>query len=75
MSFASRPSPVQPFPYTVFGAIEQAPTAHQPGRVRALGTSWPAQLDASAQDCQLQPGQGVKAVARQGITMIVAPLS
>lgn len=68
-------SKVEKFPKPVLGIVEQTITLYQPGRVRCLGTYWPARFYQS--DCQAtaHPEQPVTVIAIEGITLLVMPVA
>ncbi len=73
-SILSRQTVDEVFPSEVLAWVDQPISEAQAGRVKALGTSWPARLAAAGTGCELLPGQRVRAIGRQGITLLVVPL-
>lgn len=55
------------------GKVEQTITHNHPGRIECFGSFWPAQLYQKDPTITLLPGQSVKVVGRQGITLLVVP--
>ncbi|MDI9639833.1 NfeD family protein [Geitlerinema splendidum] len=69
------PENVEMFSEAVMGTVEKTITQNQPGRVKCLGTYWPARFYHSNCDAIIFPDNFVKVVGRQGITMLVVPTS
>ncbi len=69
------PTKVEVFPEHLTGTVDKTISPQKPGRVRCLGSFWPARLYHS--DCQatIQPEESVNIVAIQGITLLVVPLN
>jgi membrane protein implicated in regulation of membrane protease activity len=66
------PQRVKLFPKNVYGTVEKRITPTQPGRVRFQGSTWKARFYAAA--CpMLVPGDAVKVVGLEGITLLVLP--
>ncbi|MBE9227872.1 hypothetical protein IQ264_20835 [Phormidium sp. LEGE 05292] len=63
------------FSEAVMGTVERTITQNQPGRVKCLGSYWPARFYHSNCDDIVIPDDFVKVVGRQGITMLVVPVS
>ncbi|MGA9378916.1 MAG: NfeD family protein [Phormidium sp.] len=66
---------VEMFSEAVMGTVEKTITQNHPGRVKCLGSYWPAQFYHSNCDVIVFPDDFVKVVGRQGITMLVVPRS
>lgn len=68
-------SEVEVFPEPLTGKVEKKISPQETGRVRCLGSFWPARLYQS--DCQVTilPKESVNIVAIQGITLLVVPVS
>lgn len=66
---------VEMFSEAVMGTVEKTITQNQPGRVKCLGSYWPARFYHSNCDVIVFPDDFVKVVGRQGITMLVIPRS
>ncbi len=64
---------VEMFSEAVMGTVEKTITQNQPGRVKCLGSYWPARFYHSNCDVIVFPDDFVKVVGRQGITMLVVP--
>ncbi len=64
---------VEKFPEPLSGTVEQAIAHNHSGRVKCLGSSWPAKF--YQPDCltTVVPNQPVSIVAMQGITLLVMP--
>lgn len=69
------PSTVEMLPEPKRGTVEKAIAPNQRGRVKAMGSYWPAKFYRADSLDQLLPGQSVLVVAREGITLLVMPLS
>ena len=61
------------FSEAIEGVVEETISSVQPGRVRCLGTYWPAQLYTVECQVTLIPEQAVCIVGRVGITLLVMP--
>ncbi len=61
------------FDQTVEGVVEEAICCGQRGRVKCLGTYWPAQIYDVDGEVSLVPQQRVSVVGRVGITLLVIP--
>ncbi len=63
------------FPTPSMGTVEQTITHRQSGRVKFQASYWPARL--YQPDCPpaVFPGERVKVVGRQGITLLVVAVS
>lgn len=66
-------SSIEMFPAPILGVVEEAIAPNQPGRVKALASSWPARLSRTDRQVTLTPGQQVEIVAMQGIVLLVQP--
>ena len=69
------PSEIEIFSEVIMGIVENKITQNQPGRVKCLATYWPARFYHSNCDVVVFPDEIVKVVGRQGITMLVVPVS
>lgn len=69
------PTEVEVFPEPLRGTVDKTISPQKAGRVKCLGSFWPARLYQS--DCQMtiMPEESVNIVAIQGITLLVVPLS
>jgi len=72
------------FPEPLVGVVEEAITRDRAGRVRCLGTSWPARfypfdrvenLTIVSELEAIAPGMPVTVVALWGLTMLVVPIA
>jgi membrane protein implicated in regulation of membrane protease activity len=68
------PTNVRKFPEPIRGTVEKTITPEQNGRVKCLGSYWPAQLYLSSCQATLLEGESVNVIGMQGITMLVAPI-
>jgi len=59
---------------TVVGIVEEAIAPDQPGRVKGMGTYWPARFYHSDCKITLKPNDRVSIVAMCGITLLVVPV-
>lgn len=57
------------------GEVEQIITENQPGRVKFQATYWPARLYNPEYEITLVPDTPVVVIGRQGITLLVVPVS
>jgi membrane protein implicated in regulation of membrane protease activity len=55
------------------GTVSKSITSKQPGRIKCQAVYWPASLYKAQPNISLQPGQTVKVVGRQGLTLLVRP--
>lgn len=69
------PSEVEIFSEALMGIVEKKIAQNQPGRVKCLATYWPARFFHSNCNAVVFPAELVKVVGRQGITMLVVPVS
>ena len=62
-----------PFPFKGTGKVEQTIDQNHSGRVYFQATYWPARFYNT--DCQVKavPGESIKIVGRQGLTLLVIP--
>ena len=66
------PSTIQWFAEQPEGKVEQPIALLKPGRVKFQGSFWKAEL--TYPNCRsLKPGEAVKVLGRQGITLLVVP--
>jgi membrane protein implicated in regulation of membrane protease activity len=61
------------FDKPVDGVVEAAITGRNPGRVRALGTSWPGKLCVPDPNMMIPPGTEVYVVGLSGNTLWILP--
>ncbi len=69
------PATITLFPKPGTGIIEEIITESQPGRVNFQATYWPARLYNPEQEITLLPNTLVTVIGRQGITLLVVPVS
>lgn len=69
------PSEIEIFSEALTGIVEKKINQNQPGRVKCLATYWPARFYHSNCNVIVFRDEVVKVVGRQGITMLVVPLS
>ena len=63
------------FPFNGTGKVEQTITHKHSGRVYFQSTYWPARLHDTASQFKMVPGEAIKIVGRQGLTLLVIPAS
>lgn len=63
------------FPFQGRGTVNRLVTLQHPGRVYFQATYWPARLFQMDTVKCLQPGDAVEVVGREGLTLLVRPLS
>ncbi len=66
--------PIEWFTTPIEGILEKPIVAPRPGRVKALGSIWNAQVHAAQPRFVLTVGDRVRIVGRQGITLLIVPL-
>ncbi|MGF1497230.1 MAG: NfeD family protein [Elainellaceae cyanobacterium] len=71
MNLSVFPNDVSQVSVPAAGQVERTITLVQPGRVRFQGTYWPARLQSSYGQVIANPGEWVRIVGRQGITLLV----
>jgi membrane protein implicated in regulation of membrane protease activity len=62
------------FPEPMIGVVEQAIATNQTGRVKVLGTSWPAKFHQVETSIVILPDEEVYIIGRCGLTMLVIPV-
>ena len=62
------------FPFQGQGIVQQAIAPPYAGRVYFRATYWPARLAQTAMVGELQPGDPVEVLGREGLTLLVKPL-
>jgi len=67
-------SQVEMFPELQRGTVIQAITLHQNGRVKAMGSYWPAEFYQPNLQEHLLPDQPILIVGIRDITLLVIPL-
>lgn len=75
MSLELTTSKVKLFACAGIGKVEQTITSTMPGRVKFQTTYWPARLYLQDTQTTLLPEDTVNVIGRQGITLLVVPLS
>ena len=65
---------IEKFPEPIMGEVEQAIASNQPGRVKCLGTTWPARFYQPEIRKTIMPTEPVSIIAICGITMLVVPV-
>ncbi len=68
------PSPIEMFPEPVLGIVEVTLAPHQSGRVKCQSSYWPARLYQMECLITISPGQPVKVVGIEGITLLIVPI-
>ncbi len=61
------------FPQAIEGIVTEQISSVQPGRIKCVGTYWPARLYQMESPITLIPEQVVSVVGRIGITLLVIP--
>lgn len=64
---------IEMFPEPLIGIVEKRITFNQSGRVKFLGSYWPAKLHQTNKQISLIPEQTIHIVGIQGITLLVIP--
>jgi membrane protein implicated in regulation of membrane protease activity len=62
---------IEIFPYVGIGEVEKAITPSQRGRVRFMATTWFAQFYQPNALCKASPGDRVRVIGREGLTLLV----
>lgn len=75
MSSEPAPEEITLFPEPSPGKVEQTIATTQPGRVEFQATYWPARFYHCEGEVTLVPDDPVMVVGRQGITLLVVPVS
>ncbi len=68
------PKQIELFAAPVEGILERPVANHQPGRVKAMGTTWNARFHKFEHAIAIAAGDRVLIVGRQGITLLIAPM-
>lgn len=63
----------QMFPSPVKGTVEKTISGNQSGRIKCLGSSWPAKLHQTQDMINIPVGQTAYAIGRIGNTLLVIP--
>ncbi|MFB2877034.1 NfeD family protein [Floridanema aerugineum] len=66
---------IEMFPEPLIGTVEERITSNQSGRVKFLGTYWPAKLHESDREITLIPEETIHIIGIQGITLLVVPIN
>ena len=69
------PEDIKLFSQPGTGKVERMISSTQPGRVQFQATYWPARLYHSGCEVTLVPDDPVTVIGRQGITLLVVPVS
>ena len=69
------PEKIMIFSKPGIGEVEQIITETQPGRVKFQATYWPARLHNPEYEITLVPNTPVTVIGREGITLLVVPVS
>lgn len=72
-AFFDRKSPIVPL--GGIGKVKQAITSSKPGRIYYRATYWPARFSELYEPQTIIPGEQVRVVGRQGLTLLVVPES
>lgn len=75
MAFSFNTSTVEMLAEPFIGTVEQVITRQKSGRVKAIGSYWPAQFYQTVSQKTIFPKESVKIVAIQGITLLVVPVN
>jgi membrane protein implicated in regulation of membrane protease activity len=75
MSPAVSSNQIKLFSKPVTGRVEKTIAPEQPGRVQCQGSYWPARLYDPECQATLLPNEAIAVVGRQGIMMLVIPLT
>ena len=62
------------FPFSGIGKVEETISAEQLGRVRFQATYWRARFQQPSYPQAISPGNKIRIVGREGLTLLVAPL-
>lgn len=73
MSFTNLLGSSDLFPFKGTGKVEQTITHNHSGRVFFQATYWPARFSDAACQVEAVPGESIKIVGRQGLTLLVIP--
>ena len=69
------PTKITLFPKPGKGIVEEIISKSQPGRVNFQATYWPARLYNPEQEVTLLPNTPVTVIGREGITLLVFPVT
>ena len=62
------------FPFSGIGKVEETISAEQLGRVRFQATYWRARFQQPSYPQEISPGNKIRIVGREGLTLLVVPL-
>ena len=62
------------FPFSGIGKVEETISAQQLGRVRFQATYWRARFQQPSYPQAIAPGNQIRIVGREGLTLLVVPL-
>ena len=63
------------FSFYGFGQVKRTINGYYSGRIYFQATYWPARLQQPQAQCKLPPGTWVKVKGRDGLTLLVSPVS
>ncbi|MBW4465587.1 MAG: NfeD family protein [Pegethrix bostrychoides GSE-TBD4-15B] len=66
--------PIELFSSPHEGIIDRPIVAHQPGRVKAMGSIWNARFYQIERQIVIAVGDRVLIVGRQGLTLLIVPM-
>lgn len=69
------PHRIEIFAAPVEGVVDRPANATRPGRVKTMGTTWNARLYQLEDEIPIAPGERVLVVGRQGLTLLIVPLT
>lgn len=69
------PSRIELFAAPVEGIVDRPADATRPGRIRTMGTIWNARLYQFENQLAVAAGDRVLVVGRQGLTLLIVPLT
>lgn len=75
MSLILFPNKTKLFSVIGIGKVTETISNQQSGRVRFQATYWNARFPQTKNWNQILPGQEIKVIGRQGLTLLVIPLS
>lgn len=74
MSLTGIPQAIEFFDQPGMGEVEETITLNQLGRVRFMATTWYAQFYFPLPPQEILPGQKVRVIGREGLTLLVVPI-
>jgi len=75
MSLRLIPHETQFFQQPIIGQVEKVVTTNSIGRVKAMGSYWPARFYIKNETQSVFPDQWVKIIGIHGITLLIEPAS